>query len=325
MKLQSMNCPNCGGDLKKEGNVLACENCGSTFAIDYDDADVEYEKLSTEDERNRQQYEHEKEMLETQYRLQEEARLKQLKFEKSELRKKRISNSIRSLISVVIVFSVIGGIVYFTYRYMDKNGLLDEAKKSMMPTTTETTADPYDITKEDILADSEFLENAKASILSSYHSDRDGDTASTYDSGWLEYTISEGDPEIYDTYYLVSNKDYGDKNRLYYLIKFSFINDETGEVTEVYDALYLRDLKINANGKITCDFSVRGDRGSGATDWTFDAATDSDQLYRSAILGQDEFTYEKIEIPNLAAEPETEEAEGESSEEEVEEDETEEA
>ncbi len=325
MKLQSMNCPNCGGDLKKEGNVLACENCGSTFAIDYDDADVEYEKLSNEDERNRQQYAHEKEMLETEFRLKEEARLKQLKYEKSELRKKRASNTLKSIITLIIVFTVIGGCTYFTFRYMEKNGLLDEAKKSMMPTTTETTADPYDITKEDILADSEFLENAKASILSSYHSDRDGDTASTYDSGWLEYTISEGDPEIYDNYFLVSNEDYGDKNRLYYLIKFSFINDETGEVTEVYDALYLRDLKINANGKITCDFSVRGDRGSGATDWTFDAATDSDQLYRSAILGQDEFTYEKIEIPNLAAEPETEEAEGESSEEEVEEDETEEA
>ena len=165
MKLQSMNCPNCGGDLKKEGNVLACENCGSSFAIDYDESDVEYEKLSTEDERNRQRYEHEKEMLETEYRLREEARQKQLKYEKSEARKKKVSNSIRTLISLIIVFSVIGGIVFFTYKYMEKNGILDQVREAA-DKATETTADPYKVSVDDILGDSEFLKNAKASILS---------------------------------------------------------------------------------------------------------------------------------------------------------------
>ena len=77
MKLQSLNCPNCGSPLKTQGNMQICESCGSSFKIDYDDSDVAYERLSKEDELAKQRFEHEKEMLETEYRLKEEARIKQ--------------------------------------------------------------------------------------------------------------------------------------------------------------------------------------------------------------------------------------------------------
>lgn len=107
MKLQSLNCPNCGSPLKTEGNMQICESCGSTFKIDYDDSDVAYERLSKEDEIARQRFEHEKEMLETEYRLKEEARIKQAKYEKSEQRKKKAANSVRALIAYVIFFGFI--------------------------------------------------------------------------------------------------------------------------------------------------------------------------------------------------------------------------
>ena len=45
MKLQSLNCPNCGFPLRNEGNMQFCDSCGSSFKIDYDESDVEYERL----------------------------------------------------------------------------------------------------------------------------------------------------------------------------------------------------------------------------------------------------------------------------------------
>ena len=33
MKLQSLNCPNCGSPLKTQGNMQICESCGSSYHI----------------------------------------------------------------------------------------------------------------------------------------------------------------------------------------------------------------------------------------------------------------------------------------------------
>ena len=45
MQLVNLKCPNCGGDIEKEGDSLYCKACGAAFAINYDEADVEHEKL----------------------------------------------------------------------------------------------------------------------------------------------------------------------------------------------------------------------------------------------------------------------------------------
>ena len=63
MKLTSINCPNCNGQLREEGDKLICTMCGSAFAIDYDESDVEHEKLKTEAERERIRIEREKELM----------------------------------------------------------------------------------------------------------------------------------------------------------------------------------------------------------------------------------------------------------------------
>ena len=60
MKLTSINCPNCNGQLKEENGKFICMSCGGAFAIDYDEADVEHEKLQTEAERERIRIEREK-------------------------------------------------------------------------------------------------------------------------------------------------------------------------------------------------------------------------------------------------------------------------
>ena len=52
MKLRRMECPNCGGQVKKEADgKYLCESCGSPFVMDYDADDVEYERLKMEQEK----------------------------------------------------------------------------------------------------------------------------------------------------------------------------------------------------------------------------------------------------------------------------------
>jgi hypothetical protein len=269
-----------------------CDSCGSTFRIDYDDSDVAYERLSKEDEIARQRFEHEKEMLETEYRLKEEARIKQAKYEKSEARKKRAANKVKALISLLIMLGVFCGFMFLVFMVIKGESLFD-VEKIAGTTTTETTVSPYLISASDLLADDEFMENAVASILSEIHTSRDGKPVTTYDIPITDWYMI-GEPEIYDCYLLTSEKE----NRLCFLVKYTYQSERDEEdIKEVYDCLYLKNLKVGNNGKISSDYAVRIDRGDGATNWTWVAAEDSDQLYRSAILAQSEFSRDKVILP----------------------------
>ncbi len=269
-----------------------CDSCGSTFRIDYDDSDVAYERLSKEDEIARQRFEHEKEMLETEYRLKEEARIKQAKYEKSEARKKRAANKVKALISLLIMLGVFCGFMFLVFMVIKGESLFD-VEKIAGTTTTETTVSPYLIDASDVLADDEFMENAVASVLSEIHSSRDGKPVTIYDIPITDWYMT-GEPEIYDCYLLTSEKE----NRLCFLVKYTYQSErDEDDIKEVYDCLYLRNITVGNNGKISSDYAVRIDRGDGATNWTWVAAEDSDQLYRSAILAHSEFSRDKVILP----------------------------
>lgn len=301
MKLQSLNCPNCGSPLKTEGNMQVCESCGSSFKIDYDDSDVAYERLSKEDELARQRFEHEKEMLETEYRLKEEARIKQAKYEKSEQRKKKTAGAIKALIVYVLFFGFWIGIGFIAYKAIKGESVFNIDKLAeMAETTTETTVSPYLlVTPADIEADKDFMDNAIASVLSEVHTSRDGKTVTTWEDN-LNYFTMVGEPEIYDCYFLTSE----DENRLVFLVAITYLNDDDeDDYRVVYDALYLRNITFGntmaTKDKLVCDYSVRDERGEGATDWSWVAATDSDQLYRSAILGMTDFENAKVNLSEI--------------------------
>ena len=50
MRLRSMRCPNCAGAVKEtEDGRCYCDSCGTTFMIDMDPEDVEYEKIKRAD------------------------------------------------------------------------------------------------------------------------------------------------------------------------------------------------------------------------------------------------------------------------------------
>ena len=71
--------------------------------------------------------------------------------------------------------------------------------------------------------------------------------------------------------------------------------------------MYLRNITFGntlaTKDKLVCDYSVRDERGEGATDWAWVAATDSDQLYRSAILGMSDFENAKVNLPEIKEVP----------------------
>ena len=292
MRLQSLNCPNCGSTLKTENGMQICESCGSTFRIDYDDSDVAYERLSKEDELAKQKFEHDKALLETEYRLKEEARIKQAKYEKSEARKKRAANKVRSLISLLVTAAIFFGIMYMAFRFVrNRMGInMDELTGS---TTTETTVSPYLVSASDLLNDSEFMENAIAAVLSDIRINRDGKAVTTYDLPVTDWYMV-GEPDIYDCYLLVNEKG----NQLCFLVKITYQSERDEDDTkEIYDCLTFKNIKLGNDGRIACDYAVRADRGEGATNWTWNGAEDSDQLYRSAILAKADFTREQITLP----------------------------
>lgn len=312
MKLQSLNCPNCGYPLRTEGQMQYCDSCGSSFKIDYDESDVEFERLSKANELNKQQFAHEKEMLETQFRLQEEARIKNEKRQKSEARRTQAANKFKALLSLVIFLVVFFGIGILFYKLVMGQSFFDQLRDELQTTTTETTLSPYiTITVADVEADTEFMENAQASVMSYVNKERNEKKVTTYDLPVTDWSICS-DPEIYECYLFTSENE----SRLVFLVKMTYQSERDSDDTrEVYDALYLKNIKVGSDGKIASDYSVKKDRGEGAVDWTWDGAIDSDQLYRSAVLGKTEFTNAKVKFIAPAIETEAEETEAEAEDE----------
>lgn len=289
MRLQSLNCPNCGSPLRTENDTQICDSCGSVFKIDYDDSDVAYEQV----------------------------RIKQAQYQNSQNSQPSRSVSKGRIIAivVVVVVAVFSMTVMMSIaRFLSAARNTDYARSTRATTTerttvtTETTVSPYLlITASDITADSEFVDNAVASVISFVNTDRKGDSVMEYQKGFTNWNMT-GDAEIYACYLLTSEKE----NRLCFLVKITYVKEgDEDETREVYDCLILRNITVGKDGKIACDYAVRSDRGEGATDWTWVAALDSDQLYRSAILGKSDFSREKVVLPGLEQESEDAAGEGE--------------
>lgn len=286
MRLQKMECPNCGSPLKTEGDMQVCNSCGGSFRIDYDDSDVAYERLSKEEELNRQKYAHEKDMLETEYRLQEEARLRRVRQDLDRERKKKMTSSV---IMIIIVASFLGfGLLMYllVWAQVKTKGDFNFGEE-----TTETTRSPYLISLEDVTSDEAFMANAEDSILATVNTNRSGREITTYDLPVTHWNLIT-EPEIYECYLMVSETE----NRLCFLVKMSYqSNRDENDIKEIYDCLYLKNLTVGGNGRIVCDYSVMTDRGEGATDWAWEASLDQGQLYRSAILAKDgQFTVDEV-------------------------------
>ncbi len=274
MKLVNLTCPNCSGSLEKVGDNLYCKSCGAAFAIDYDESDVEHEKLQTEDERAKRDFEHEKELLKIKLQQEEKARVAA---EKREFRREvgtNIGKGIRARISALIALLVIVGIFYGCYRLMVKSGLMPPIKEQLA-SAMETTRSPYDFTADEI--SDEVLDNMIDAARNTKISTRSNGVRDLVDNQWVDYTLESVE---YDSAYYIGNAEQG-HNRVVILFKLTYTSSIGTKVT--YDGSYFDNLKIDNDGNVISDYKPEYISRSSAS-WHRDSYEDREQCYRENVL-----------------------------------------
>ncbi|MBR4819096.1 MAG: hypothetical protein IKZ74_03470 [Clostridiales bacterium] len=253
MKLQSMNCPNCNGQLKKEGENFICSSCGSAFAIDYDDSDVAYKALQKQDE------------------IMEKTKGFRIVF-----------FAIMALTMLVMVFVFVK-----MFHSFQKN--TDDMKNGFGNRTSFVTEIVFDneLGKDLILSDTEFLQNADAAAVSLLKSEHK--TVKYTDFMWEKNLMTppeaslDAEPEMVGSYLMTS----GLSNHyvMIYKLDFAFEYNSEKNIKTMYDCVILDNLSVTDDGKVQSDYQVRTERRLGA-DLTFFAYEDKDQLYREVVLGK---------------------------------------
>lgn len=250
MKLQSMNCPNCNGQLKKEGEGLICSSCGSAFAIDYDASDVAYQALQKQDEI----------------------------FKKT--KGFRIAIAVIALLVMAVMIFVF---VKFIGSFHEKSSEMKNRNRNAIVTEIPQN----EISKETILSDSEFLKSAEetaVSLLKSEHKEVD-----YYDFMWEKNLMTppkaslDKDPELIGTYLLQNafSSDYV----MVFKLEFAFEYESEKNIRTMYDCVILSNLSVSDDGKIESNYQVRTERHTGA-DLSFMAYDDKDRLYNEVVLGK---------------------------------------
>ena len=276
MKLVNLTCPNCSGAMKKEGENIVCQSCGAVFAIDYDDADVEHEKLQTEDERAKREFEHEKELLEIRHRQEEEARIAAEKRESKRAVKAKIGRSISAKISGLIGLLIVVGFFYGSYKLCVRWGVVPPMKE-IIASATANNAPNYNVPVEAIT--DEVLENMISAGRSTKLSTRSNRNIKDYANGeWIEYTLSEVE---LDSAYFIDNASEG-HNRVVIIFKLTNSSSTGDKIT--YDAVFFDELKISGtDGSLVCNYIPENISRSKAA-WHNDSYEDRDQCYRENVL-----------------------------------------
>lgn len=286
MKLTSINCPNCNGLLKEENGKFICMSCGGAFAIDYDEADVEHEKLQTEAERERIRIEHEKELMATKIRLEEEAQMR-----RAERTRKAATSGILKLflipICIMLVMSI-GSLIFFGIigKRVSKRAT-NWTNSTKVSVTSQTQPAAPTLNKETILADRAFIENALASgssLVKTRHNKpiQDWDLKTELNSDELPIGKLDGEPRLENVYFIET--EFGNSFVMIYSIDFTY-QDGIDVKKTMYYGTYLSDISLGADGKIVSDYRVQNQYGASIV-LTYEAYADKDQLYREAVLGK---------------------------------------
>ena len=285
MKLVNLQCPNCSGSLVKEGENLVCHACGGTFSIDYDESDVEFEKIKTEPERDQRRLEHEKELLEKKFELEQKA------LRESEKRAQIRSFRKRLIITLIIVFAVIGSITLSVImaqitaeqnaRY---NASIETEKKptnTPRPSPTPTPAPNYHITPEDVedLMDDLIAVGQKAEM--------DIDQCGAFKGSGAIKFFDKTDAVFVDAYIVtdIPEQKLSRSNRVVLIYEVTWYNEDAGE-QKCYDAVYFEGLKIYpGDTKVVCDYAPETiDRSDAAWGWGMAYSFEEyDQCYRENV------------------------------------------
>ena len=290
MRLASLNCPNCNAPLREENEKFICTACGSAFALDYDEADVEHERLRTEAEKERIKTQREIELAATRIQLQEESKARQARREREE-RSERMRSSMKKMIIYPVILMIIAssatfvGIALISMRAMKSSR---SNSRSNTNTVSTTQAIRRNLTSDEVLGDRSFTDNALASGLSfakTSHSENvyDWNMMSELDLNVVPEAKMEGEPKLLNVYFVAN----GTNNFfiMVYELNYTYVDESIDQTTTVYYADYLADITLTDAGKIQSDYKIKAARGS-SIDAYFAAYYDQDQLYREVVLGR---------------------------------------
>ena len=283
MKIVNLQCPNCGAKLSIENEMYVCNSCGTTIGIDYDDSDVEYERLKTEAELQEKQRAHEKELLERKFELEQKAQIEAEKRQIKRERQKALSNTAKktlsSLIALLFIVGIIAGGVYL-YKLLRERYGADGYGGGAGLLATPTPAPNYNVTPED-LKDSmdDFFDSGKIIQMGI------DQCAVMTENGTIRY-YDKTDAEFYDAYIVtdIPEVDEKESDRLVIIYAVTWNNEDYGDQV-CYDAVYFEGIRVNPNGGIISDYK-------GDTIWRSDAAwgwamaysfLEYDQCYRENV------------------------------------------
>lgn len=298
MKLIDLTCPQCGGFLNQEGDKFYCSSCGASFGIDYDEEDVEYQKLITEADRTRLMIEKDRELLETEYKLRKE-------YEENESRLKgqyAAKSFAGSALSSLILYLVTGGftiaimaamlifVVIIPLRESDKERLAEY----------EVKCQEFDLTEEQVLSDVPFLYNLEAAAKRKWNPFI-RDTDHDYKQNREAVMISE--PQAYRLYVLRMDYEYPvtTRNRVYLVLKATYQYTDNEEIKDSYYCVSFQNVKMNAAGRIECDYDKCFLETSGTSNG-FHGFSEVEQLYREEIGNQEHDEIREVDVSEITKE-----------------------
>ncbi|MBR3057719.1 MAG: hypothetical protein IKG93_07075 [Clostridiales bacterium] len=285
MKLVNLTCPNCNGILERVGDNLFCKSCGGAFAIDFDDADVEHEKLQTEDvraqrelEQKQREFEQQKEMMEIRFRQQEQSRIAAEKREARRQTKKGISRYIGNKISGLFAFVLVIGFFVGCYKLCVHWGVTPSIKEIVESAKAQSTqyASMYKISESDVTK--EILDNMISAGESNMFSVRSKGITEKVNKKDIVYTL---DKAQFESAYLITNNSRSNKIVILYELTFS---TSEGETKTTYDACSFEGLKLSSENKLQSDY-VPKKISKSKTAWKYDSYEERDQCYRECVLG----------------------------------------
>jgi hypothetical protein len=257
MKLVNLKCPNCDGKLTKTEDSLQCESCGAVFAIDYDESDVEIERL----------------------RMEASKQKNSTAGTDNAGKNSKASRTIL-LLFVLIVFAVIplcfAGIMLFQTKLM--HGLISSVAEDSEE--EEIVVDNYQVTPADVsgMLD-EFKESGKNVQMNI-------EECAYWDGSSSVKFYDKTDAEFQSAYLItdIPNENIRKTNRLVIIYKVTWNNENLGDQI-CYDAVYFEGLKVNPNGGVISDFDGQTiNRSDAAWGWSMAYSyEDLNQCYRENV------------------------------------------
>ena len=254
MRTVDMKCPNCAGRLEIQENNYVCKFCGSSFAIDYDESDVEYERLKTVAEQEEKQRIHEKELLERTFELEQQAQIDAEMRQVKRERQQRAGSSAKRMISLLVMLAVMLGIGYCMYLFIVRLGYTGSRGSSGGAglLATPTPAPNYHPVADD------FKDSMDDFIKTGTKVQWDIETCVDWNGNGAVQEYDKTDVKLVDAYIVtdIPGVDKEESNRLVIIYQVTWNNENHGEQI-CYDAVYFEGIRVNPNGGVISDFDGR--------------------------------------------------------------------